>query len=193
MNNSFIEIDIKGSGLDQAGAFLEGFGQQAVRGIRAALMRAGRGVSTDAKIEAAKIYVIKRADVARAFSVGRPVVQSGRVEIAVGASGSPVPLSRFRTRPSRPGARRPAVGASVMVKKSEGFKLLPGTFLARMKAGHIGIYERKGIARLPIVEKFGPSVPGMIEDDAIQRKIYAGAYERFQKRMTHEINRRLMT
>lgn len=55
------------------------------------------------------------------------------------------------------------------VKKNEG-EYLPSAFKAEMPnknkegnetAGHTGIFQRKGKARLPIKEKFGPSTVGM--------------------------------
>ena len=65
-----------------------------------------------------------------------------------------IPIFEIRPRPRTVTGRRPAGG----VKYGPRQKLLAGSFIARMKSGHVGVFKRLGQRRTPIAELFGPSV-----------------------------------
>lgn len=56
------------------------------------------------------------------------------------------------------GARQNRRGVTVRRLKTGGRTVLKSAFVATMPSGHVGVFRRKGKARLPIQEQFGPSV-----------------------------------
>lgn len=87
---------------------------------------------------------------------------SGQMAIQLTASGlegdvivraRPIPLVEYAGRQTR-------LGVTVEVKK--GRKLIRHAFIATMKSGHRGIFVRRGKARLPIKELFGPAIVDLV-------------------------------
>ena len=77
------------------------------------------------------------------------------------------------------------------VERAGGVKPLDGdpkAFIAIMKSGHKGVFEREGDESLPIKQLYGPSVPQMIKNEEIMKKINDEANETLQKRIEAEIN-----
>jgi hypothetical protein len=93
-----------------------------------------------------------------------------------------IPLSAF-------GARQTKGGVSVLVRRSEGRKVLKGTFLARMKSGHIGVFHREGKKRLPILERFGPTPLGvLLGTPGLKDEVDKNIQQDFQKNLASKIN-----
>lgn len=72
------------------------------------------------------------------------------MEISLKASLKRLPLTAF-------GARQTRAGVSYKSAAS-GRQTLPSGFLAAMPSGHVGVFTRRGKSRLPIQERFGPSI-----------------------------------
>lgn len=53
-----------------------------------------------------------------------------------------IPLTFFNPIPNRPGIAAVKGGVTVKTRKGRGREVLPGTFVARMKSGHVDIFER---------------------------------------------------
>jgi hypothetical protein len=111
----------------------------------------------NAQVEAAQqiapLMGLPSRDVKEAFSI-RPATP-GHLEAALVAQGKAIPMIRFSPRVSR------TSGVSIRVAgKVETYR---HAFRATVRHGHVGIFERKGKARLPIRELYGPSVPGMMK------------------------------
>lgn len=64
-------------------------------------------------------------------------------------------------------------------------------FLARVKAGdqghHIGVFNRQGVKRLPILEKRLITVPSMFAQDRIIQAVEKTVSDNFQKVFNHEL------
>lgn len=71
-------------------------------------------------------------------------------------SGKRIPLIKFGAKGPMPSRGR---GKGVTYRIGRARRTLPNAFLARMRSGHVGVFQRSGPARLPIHEKFGPSLP----------------------------------
>lgn len=69
--------------------------------------------------------------------------------------------------------------------------MIRGAFLARMKSGHLGVFNRVENGKFPIVQRYGPSVPQMLENANVQKYVEDRATEMLAKRMEHEIDRML--
>lgn len=64
---------------------------------------------------------------------------------------------------------------------------IPHAFLASVKNGHRGVFVRKGDTRLPIGEKFGPSVPKVFQNRAVVDAIQKMARLRWSQVFQHEL------
>lgn len=120
-------------------------------------------VTAQAKTLASKTiretYNIKASDLSEALKIEQANISRPSAAL-VGRGKAGIPLIQFGGKWTRPtmGKRKlkgSTVGASVMVKKGNR-KVIPGTFIAKMKSGHVGIFERTGKKRLPIRQLFGP-------------------------------------
>lgn len=118
----------------------------------------------------------------------------GSLSGAVISRGSPIALSKFKVSPNR-GVKYTKKGYSpgvylAGVKKSGGMKSLSGdpkAFMADMKSGHTGVWNRVSGKRLPIKQLYGPSVPQMVKNEKIMAKINKEAGETLEKRISAEV------
>ena len=79
---------------------------------------------------------------------------------------------------------------SAGVEKSGGLKPLSGdpkAFIADMKSGHTGVWNRVSGSRLPIRQLYGPSVPQMAKNEEIMAKVNKEAGETLEKRINAEV------
>jgi len=67
-----------------------------------------------------------------------------------------------------------------------GKRYLAGAFLATLRSGHRGVFMRRGVARLPIDERFGPSPFKVFRSQLLERHVQA-AREQYHARLVHEI------
>lgn len=96
---------------------------------------------------------------------------------AIVLSRKPIPLIEFAPKPAQPvtdyAARMKLRGVSVKVRRGKPRETLKGTFVARMKSGHVGVFERsfkggsiggKRVGRLKLAkERTGPTPQGVFE------------------------------
>ncbi|MBW1712587.1 MAG: phage tail protein [Deltaproteobacteria bacterium] len=163
-------IDIK-SDLKRLAKMGRSMGKQAPKIMAAALNDTAKKTRTEVRKAVRTRYNVKAGRLNKALSTVKAKPQS--LEAKVVARSQVIGLIHFGARPSRPaaeGARRPKKGVSFTVTRQAGRSMIPGSFVARMKSGHLGVYVRKGRARLPIQEKFGPAVPSMVgHEDVISQ------------------------
>jgi hypothetical protein len=119
------------------------------------------------------------------FSVRR--AQMLDLEGQVVSRGYRVPLIHFQTKPKKVTKKRPPVGVSALVRKYEGFRVFPGTFLGKWPQGQPNVLERTGRKRFPVRIVRGPSVPEVLGDDAAYSAIVPFAQARLVARLQHEI------
>jgi hypothetical protein len=120
---------------------------------------------------------------------------SGNLKAHVVATGKPVPLIEF--------AAREVKGKGVSVSVKEGRKLIQGAFIATMPNGKRIVAVRAPEAKhkkvmkgskatwsaLPIRQLFGPSVPAMIVNKAVEAALFRTYAEKFPKILHHEFKR----
>jgi len=78
-----------------------------------------------------------------------------RLQAKLAAGLKRIPLIDFGARGPEPSRGK---GRGVTAKIGPITRRYPHAFLARMASGHRGVFSRKGTARLPIYEMFGPSL-----------------------------------
>lgn len=98
------------------------------------------------------------------------------------ASAKRVPLVDFRARGPEPSRGK---GRGVTAKLPSGAGTYPHAFLATMATGHRGVFMRKGPARLPIRELFGPSIWQSFVKN--QQVAVSRAEEQLTKNIAHEL------
>lgn len=114
-------------------------------------------------------------DVAKQMRVDEATQQ--RLTSRVIISGKRIPLADFKARQTRRGVSADTGG---------GRKVYPGTFLATMKSGHLGVFARRGKARLPIDERYGPSLPHVFQKHVPEG--LARGEESLMKNLAHELD-----
>jgi hypothetical protein len=178
-----MRVEIDATELVSAQKILENFGDAARPIIAKAINRATRGIRTDAARQARSEYNIRARQVRGSFVV--TPAKKNRLYAAAVSKGGAISLRHFNPQPSNPG-RRPKAGVSVKVSRTR--KKIPGSFVARMPNGTLGVFQRSGRSRLPIKKLYGPSVPQMLDHDNVLPKLQDGATSRFNKNLDHEID-----
>lgn len=101
----------------------------------------------------AKDMGLKQAAIKEAIKIveATPEKHEARLE----ASGKRIPLIDFGAKGPEPSRGR---GKGVRARTPQS-RTYPRAFIATMRSGHRGVFQRKGKTRLPIVELHGPSLP----------------------------------
>jgi len=113
----------------------------------------------------------------------------GNVGAVMDISSSPFALPKFKgVTPTE--VMPPAKGPVHAKVKKSGGGTLKQAFVAKMKSGHVGVYERKDKKNLPIEQNFGPSTTGMFKaNETVSEAVMKLAGETFEKRVQHELAR----
>lgn len=194
MNSSYTGSDFRGiinvnldngaaSALDRATKLLAGFPDGVQKAAESALNRAGISGRAAAAREVGKQYYLKSSDFKKYTKSSQHVSRSGGdITVSLNFRGFHVPLIRFKTALTSSGHIR-----SQVLRNSSG-DVLKHVFQAEMKSGHIGLFERYGKSRLPIEQKFGPSIPQMMGANPELADAVGNDIEKtFAERMNHEI------
>lgn len=108
---------------------------------------------------------------------------AGNLTALVTVTGGRIPLIDFSARGPNPSRGR---GRGVTARlPPPGAGRYPSAFLATMRSGHVGVFQRTGKGRLPIYELHGPSIVHVFE-----RYVPLGAARRSEvllKNVQHEI------
>lgn len=85
----------------------------------------------------------------------------------------------------------PSVSASGHVLKSTSPYKFENAFVARMRSGHVGIFERTGgmtsNSKDEIEELFGPSVPQMLGSEDVEKTLVDETMQSFEKDLDHNV------
>ena len=159
-----------------------------VRALRLAGNQALRGMQKDSVAHVIERKRMRPDDVAK----GLPLVFPSRKEALRDlvwrekVSGTPVPLGKF---PHIQTAR----GVSVRVNVGGATKRIKSAFVATMGNGHVGVFRRKGKARLPIQELWTTRISDVMKDQgvipAIETKAYAKLQGAFGRGLTRELKK----
>jgi hypothetical protein len=120
--------------------------------LKRALRKAGATALRDMRSEASRRIRarkrIKSKYITRALTLGRPTGRDiADMSWSLNVRGEPVPLVAYPHRQTK-------AGVSVEVNRGKR-TLIAHAFVATMKSGHVGVFRRRGKARLPIDELRG--------------------------------------
>ena len=97
-----------------------------------------------------------------------------------------LPIIDFRARAPEPSRGK---GRGVTYRIGKQARRLPHAFIATMANGHRGVFMRDAAARLPITERFGPSLGRVFLKFA--KEVKARTVEQFSKNLLSELKFRL--
>jgi len=207
---SDIRLTIDSDKLDRATKLLAGIPDGMSKALKSAIARTTSTVRSQSSRAISSVYAISinnlRGNVyVRSRQQSSPDGVVGVIQFA----GNKIPLFRYDSSPKYPTKDRsrtvhaiihggwrtvnPSMAASAHQLRSTGQTRFEHVFVAMMKNGHTGIFERNGgISRTggdAISEIMGSSYTQMLAKTEVLEEISEKAIETFDKRMEHEITR----
>lgn len=206
---SLVTLENFGSeAIHNAELLLRGMPVQFDKALQSAMKRTASAVQTETAKAIGENYDISAENIRTSQNVKMSyTLHDGVFTANIRFRGKKIPLFRYNgTSPKFPkvdegktvnaviaGQWRtvhPGVEASAHVLKSTSPKKLEDTFVATMKSGHTGIFERTGGVTSDgsdqIKELMGLSVPQMLGNKDVQDGISKKAEKVFEERMEHE-------
>ena len=116
-------------------------------------------------------------------------LRGGDIGAVMQISSSPFALPKFTgvtPKEIMPPAKGPVRSE---VKKGSSLELAR-SFVAKMKSGHVGVYERTTKKSLPLEQHFGPATTGMFKaNEKVNKAVMEKTGETFHNRVIHELER----
>lgn len=208
----FMGISVTATGkesIDNAAKLLSGIEGGLERAVRSAMNRAVARLRR-ANVEAVRErYAISAANIRAEENVQVSYTYDNGVQAFVHFSGARIPLYRFDgASPAQPTPdtsalvavmsgeehwrlMHPGIAAAGHVLKSTSPYTFSHAFVAKMPNGHTGIYERTGGmtsgGKDEIEELFGPSVPGMLANEEVEKVLADDVMGAFGKDLDHNV------
>lgn len=192
-------ITIDDKELEKAQKLLGGIENGVKRAITSAINHSLGKAKTKLKKKITQEYYIKSSDVEKTLSIKK--ANYSTLAGTISSRSKRTSLTKLKIKKS---------GTSILsgVKKSNGIKLLRGKdelfgkpFTAKMKNGHIGVFQRKTKQRIgvgmgssseqenPIQELYTLSIPQMAGEKGVQKYIEEEAEKMVNERFEHEVER----
>lgn len=179
-------IEIKAEQMERVQAMLGRIPGAVPKAVANAINRAAQGGRTDAVKKVREEYTITAGWIRETMEIRQ--ANSANLSASIISRGRPRALTYLKIRPGKPTKRKPKDGVFAQVKRGAGGPIAK-SFVAKMASGHVGVFNREGAKRFPIVQRYGPSVPQMIGSKSVRTFVEEGAQRRLDERLDHEINR----
>jgi hypothetical protein len=179
-------INVTDSQVNRAIEALQHIPNAVPKALSAAINRAAEGARTEAVKKVKEEYVITASRVRETIHIFK--ANPANLTAAITSRGRLRALSYFKTNPSKPLTRRITRQLIAHVKRTGG-ETISGAFIAKTRSGHVGVFNRVGKARLPVVQRYGPSVPQMMGEPRVSSHIEQESKRRLDDRIEHEISR----
>lgn len=178
-------IEITSETIERTQTLLAGIPKGAERVFSSAINRGLSHTKTQAFKRVKTVYTVKQSALNEATTTKIQKASTGNLAGYVSFSGVKIPLYKFQVTPKEP-RKGQKVRAAVM---KGGGATFDSAFIAKMRSGHIGIFERITSRRLPIEEKMGLSAAQMVKNEVIMDQLTKEAQEKVDERLKHEIDR----
>lgn len=178
-------IEITSETIERTQTLLAGIPKGAERAFSSAINRGLSHTKTQAFKQVKTVYAVKQAALNEATTTRVQKASTGNLAGYISFSGVKIPLYKFQVTPKEP-RKGQKVRAGVM---KGGGATFDSAFIAKMRSGHIGIFERITSRRLPIEEKMGLSAAQMVQNEVIMDQLTKEAQEKVDERLKHEIDR----
>jgi len=157
--------------------------------INKAISRAAKRAADSAKTETVKQltneYTLPVSEIRETVSARN--LTGGDIGAAMQISSNPFALTKFDGVTPKEPVKKPVLA---QVKKGSSKLELAKSFAAKMKSGHVGIYERETDKSLPLEQHFGPATTGMFKaNEKVNEAVLEKAGETLNKRVIHELER----
>lgn len=199
-----VGIEISAETMERVQTLLANIPKGAERAYMNAINRGLSRVKTAAWQGIKQVYTVQAAALNAATNTRIQKAGTGNLAGFVRFAGYKIPLYKFKVSPKQPGGKK-LVRASV---KKGGGAVFESAFIAAMKSGHVGVFERtgeQGIAgrlaktKTPggtmhtekLEEKMGLSAAQMAGQEAVSRQVQEEAQRLVNERLEHEIDRLL--
>ena len=180
-------IQITNDQIERVNLILSGIPGGAQKAFSSVIRRANSTVKAETVRQITGTYAISAQRVRAGGNIRAQVQKAdGGVVGTVTFAGYKLPLYRFNVTPTLP-IQRAEVKAAVM--RGNGQTPFAHAFIARMKSGHTGMFERKTGRSLPITEFMAQSTAQMAGNEEVLEQVSEKAQETVNKRIEHEITR----
>lgn len=211
-SGGFIGIQLSVAGqeaVDRAARLLAGVEGGVEKAVRSAISKAVARLRRSNVSAVRERYAISAANIRESENVQVSYSYDSGVQAFVRFSGARIPLFRFDGasphQPTRDTSGRlpvmsgeehwrlmyPSVPAAGHVLKDTSPYSFERAFVAQMRTGHTGIFERTGGmtggGKDEIEELFGPSVPQMLGNEAVEKALAEDAMKSFEKDLDHDV------
>jgi hypothetical protein len=178
-----IQCSFRKADFDKVMKRLENINEKTIKTVisRAAKRAAATGVK-EIKKQLAATTTLKTKKIGEKLDV----YGGSNAAVGINLSGITHSLSDFAFTPKKPTPKTPPV---VEVIKGRKVVLNKGAFVAKMKSGHVGVYERDTEKALPISQLPGPSVAGSFRaNEDVNEQVQDIVFEKFEERVEKELN-----
>ncbi|MCI9509560.1 MAG: hypothetical protein HFF10_07445 [Angelakisella sp.] len=208
---SVIQVEAAGQEtLDRATRMLAGIDGGIEKAVQGAMSRAVAHLRANSTKAIRERYAISAANLRAEENIRVRYTYQGGVQAFVTFAGYKIPLYRYDgAAPAQPTQdtsewamamvagkwRRvhPSIAASGHQLKGTPPQQFQDAFTARMKSGHVGIFERTGGSAESggdaIKELMGSSVPQMLGSPEVSEKLAQESMDKFEERLDHEVLR----
>ena len=176
-----VEIDLSETAR-RVGNILEGFPKEAKSAVKRGMAKGAKTYKRETDKEILNVYAIDRGT----FSAGGTTrINYYNASASVLYSGKKIPLFDFNATP-----RERIYGVTVWAQqKKSGGGEFPHAFIATMRSGHKGIFERDGDEHLPISEIMGVATSQMAARSEIRQAAEKAAKEAAALEMENAVTR----
>jgi hypothetical protein len=138
----------------------------------------------NAEVQAARVIAPAMGAPSRAVKAALAIERATPSSLAgaLVARGKPLKMIEFRPRETRHG---------VQVRIGGDVETYRRAFIATMRTGHRGVFERKGRERGPIRELYGASVPGYMARSDVLPLIQQTLADRLNVNLARQLDRRM--
>ena len=182
-----VGIEISSETMERVQTLLAKIRKGAERAYSNAINRGLSRIKSTAWKEVKQVYTVQNSALNAATNTRVQKASTGNLAGYVSFSGCKIPLYKFKVTPKQPGSKK-LVHASV---KKGGGATFESAFIAAMKSGHIGMFEREGRKRLPVSEFMGLSAAQMVGEQTVSEQLQQEAQRLVEERLEHEIDRLL--
>lgn len=180
-------IQITAEQIERVNLILSNVPKGAEKAISSVIKRATSTVRSEALKGITGVYAISRQNVRAETTITMSTKQvDGGVVGTVSFAGYKIPLYRFDVSPTLPNQHK-TVTARLM--KDRARTPFEEAFIAKMKSGHTGVFQRDKPDRLPISELPGLATEQMVRNTVVLAQVEEKAQEAIDKRIEHEITR----
>lgn len=180
-------IQITGEQIERVNLILSGIPGGAQKAFSSAIRRVNSTVKAETVRQITGTYAVSAQNVRAGGNIRTQVQKAdGGVCGTVTFAGYKLPLYRFNVTPTLP-IQRAQVKAAVM--RGNAQTPFAHAFIARMKNGHTGMFERETGRSFPVTEFMAQSTAQMAGNEDVLEQVSEKAGETLNKRLEHEITR----